>query len=128
MSDPDFLSDLEAVFAAVLSEARAKPAFAKKIAVSVAQGRTLKELAKRRTEWATEAPQIDLDGVFRKEGEEGVRRALRALPKRKIYAWLKVSRLGQRRTSGLNTTQLIEHIVRELKRANGADTGSRFNY
>jgi hypothetical protein len=127
MTDDNFISDLEAVFAAVLAEARSNPSFARKIAASVGRGRSLKSSAKARTDWTAEAPGADLRKLLKAEGEESVRKTLRGLSQRAVYAWLKASGLNARNASKMNKTQLIEHVIRVLKKEAGSE-GRRFEY
>lgn len=127
MPDDSFIADLESVFAAVLAEARANPTFARKLATGVVRGRTLKSSAKARTDWTAEAPNIDLRRILKNEGEESVRKALRKPSQRAVYAWLKSSGLNARNASKMNKTQLIEHVIRMLKKEAGMDE-RRFDY
>ncbi|MFZ4072404.1 MAG: hypothetical protein ACOYJ6_20220 [Caulobacterales bacterium] len=127
MADDTFLADLESIFATVLVEARANPVFARKLAASVAKGQTLKASAIARVNLSAEVPQTDFRSEFKNEGEEGLRKVLRAHTQRQIYVWLKSSGLSARKASAMNKSQLMEHIVLALKKESGAD-GKRFEY
>lgn len=127
MADDTFLSDLESIFAAVLAEAHANPAFARKLANAVVRGRTLKASAKTRVDWSAEAPGTDFRKKFKADGEEGLRKTLRAHSQRQVYAWLKSSGLNARNASKMNKSQLMEHVVRVLKKESGIEE-KRFDY
>lgn len=113
--DP-FVDTLEALFAAVVDKARTDKAFARKLARAVGDPAKLARAAKRTTDWRAEAPDVDVPGVFKAEGADGVRRALRPLTQRQIYALVRLNDLNPARTSKLNKTQIIEHAVRALTR------------
>jgi len=118
-SDP-FVDTLEALLGAVVDKARTDKAFARKLARAVGDPGKLARAAKRRTDWRTEAPDVDVPSIFAKSGAEGVRSALRPLTQRQIYALVRLHDLKPARTSKFNKTQIIEHAVRALEPSKAA--------
>lgn len=113
--EPDFVSQLEALFGAVLDKAKGDPAFAKKIAHAVVDPEKFSRRALYATDWRSEAPNIDVAAVYDEYGADGLRMELRGLKRRQIYALVRARDLNPARTSNLNKTQLIEHIVRTVQ-------------
>ncbi len=114
--DPEFIAQLEAVFGVVVDKARRDRAFAKQLAGAVGNPGKFAEAAKDTTNWDWEAPEVDVEALMAEQGANGVRSALRDFTRREIYALVRVKELNAARTSSLNKTQLIEHVVRTLER------------
>jgi len=126
-SDP-FVDTLEALFGAVVDKARTDKTFARKLARAVGDPAKLARAAKKRTDWRTEAPDVNVPAIFAKSGADGVRRALRPLTQRQIYNLVRLHDLKPARTSKFNKTQIIEHAVRTLGPGKTAAAKRVFDY
>lgn len=115
-TQPEFIDQLEALFGAVVDKAKRDNAFAKQLAGAVGDPGKFSDGAKETTQWGWEAPDVDVEQLMADAGPQGIRDALRGYTRREIYALVKVKSLNAARTSSLNKTQLIEHVVRTLER------------
>ncbi len=119
---PGFVDRLEAVFAAVITKARADPAFARQLATAAGDPTRFAAAARatRRTDWAAEAPDLNPAAMLAAEGEEALRAALKPLTKRALYALVKSRALNPAGASAFNKLQLVEHIIRSVRRRSDA--------
>lgn len=115
-TSPEFVDQLEALFGAVIDKAKRDNAFAKQLAGAVGDPQKFSDGARETTDWAWEAPDVDVEGIMGDSGANGVRDALRGFTRREIYALVKSKSLNASKTSNLNKTQLIEHVVRTLEK------------
>ncbi len=114
--EPEFIAQLEAVFGVVVDKAKRDRAFAKQLAGAVGSPAKFAETAKDTTNWEWEAPDVDVEALMKEQGASAVRDGLRDYTRREIYALVRVKNLNPARTSSLNKTQLIDHVVRTLER------------
>ena len=118
MSESDaveFIDSLEAIMAVVIDKARTDEAFRKNLARAVLNPQKFKGKAKRTLDYASVAPDIDAESVFKDQGAEGLRKTLGALTHKKIYALVRSKGINPRGTSSMNKGQLIEHVIRTVR-------------
>lgn len=113
---PEFVEQLEALFGAVIDKAKRDHGFAKQLAGAVGNPAKFADSAKHTTQWGWEAPDVDVEQIMADGGANGVREALRGYTRREIYALVKSKSLNASKTSNLNKTQLIDHVVRTLEK------------
>lgn len=115
--DVGFVDRLEAVFSAVIAKARSDPAFARALAAAAGDPTAFAAAARRqRTDWTATAPDLDPQALMSAEGEEALRAALKPLTKRALYALVKARAINPVGASKYGKLQLIEHIIRSLRR------------